>query len=287
MTLWLEPKGNHPGKTGIDPPVRKSFFLPYLLLFVVFLSAMAYAGGSVYWFIKKDNELEKSRRIELELRNNIKERDYIIQQYRQQIKQLERRVEILDAIQELSADNMSKEKKAQIAKMIDETSSKYGHDPFLILALISSESSIQPGVTSESGANGLMQLMPSTGQHLSRQIQQSPQIIGLSKGKPFAIPHYRDLEGNIELGTLYLTQLMLKYQNLEYALYAYNLGPNLFEKRLKDGGPYPRNFLNKVLKQYAKLTAHRRSSEEETIPSFYTHVDLNRLVAQANISRQD
>ncbi|MGC9328780.1 MAG: transglycosylase SLT domain-containing protein, partial [Candidatus Hinthialibacter sp.] len=213
--------------------------LPAFLLLLVFLTSIAYAGGSIYWIVRKDNELEKSRRIELELRNNIKERDYVIQQYRQQIQQLERRVEIIDAIQELSAETLSREDQILIARQVDEASGKYGHDPFLILALMSTESSLRPGVASHKGASGLMQLMPSTGRYLSKQIQQSPQIIGLDENEEFDVPHYRNIEGNIELGTLYLTQLMLRFKKLEHAIYAYNLGPNLFEKRLEQGGPFP------------------------------------------------
>lgn len=281
--MWLERIRQRNSNHAVHPSGHLYVRFPSILLLVMFSTSIVCAGGSFYWILKKDNELEKSRRIELELQNNIKERDHVIQQYRQQIKQLERRVEILDAIKELSSNTVSLADQKRIAGQIDETSSKYGHDPFMILALIATESSVQPGSTSAKGAKGLMQLMPSTGQYLSQQVQQSPKIIGVKDRQDFDVPHYFNLEGNIELGTLYLTQLLVRYQSLERALYAYNMGPNLYEKRVKEGGPYPRQYVAKVLNKYAQLTANRRSSPDETQIAFYSPREVSQLVAQANI----
>ncbi|MBZ0255665.1 hypothetical protein K8I31_06360, partial [bacterium] len=87
------------------PPKRKDTWLvrlPAHLVLLVFLTTVAYAGGSMYWIVRKDNEIEKFRRLEIDLQNQIKERDQQIQQSKQKIEQLGRRVEILDAIQQLS-----------------------------------------------------------------------------------------------------------------------------------------------------------------------------------------
>lgn len=284
MAIWLERIRRRNLNHAATPPKHLYVRFPSILFLFVFMTSIICGGSSFYWILKKDNELEKSRRIELELRNNIKERDYVIQQYRQQIKQLERRVEIMDAIKELSSNSLSVSDQKRIAERVDVTSDRYGHDPYLILAMIAAESSIQPKSTSSTGAKGLMQLMPSTGQYLTQQVKQSPQIIGVKEDQNFDIPHYFNLEGNIELGTLYLTQLLVRYQRLEHALYAYNMGPNLFEKRLKEGGPFPRHYLTKVLDKYARLTVNRRSNPEETKMVFYSSRDLGRLLAQADIS---
>ncbi|MFB3788547.1 MAG: transglycosylase SLT domain-containing protein [bacterium] len=251
------------------------------LVALLFVTGLVYGTGSMYWIVKKDNELEKSRRIEIELQNNIKERDYVIQQYRQRIKQLERRVEILDAIQDLSSAGVTYEEKKKIAKIVDEISQKYGHDPFLLLALIYTESSFQPQAISPAGAHGLMQLMPSTGQALARRVEQTPKMLSLLQdAEDASVPHFQDIRGNIELGTLYLTQLMLRYKNLDHAIYAYNLGPVLFEKRRKEGGPFPQKYLAKVIESYNQLTAQRKSrGEAPAIAS--TSTVLNRLLAQA------
>lgn len=258
--LFLIRRGSYPPHVR-DRNRRQSNLLLSLVSFL-FVTGMVYGTGSMYWIVKKDNELEKSRRIEIELQNNIKERDYVIQQYRQRIKQLERRVEILDAIQDLSSAGVPFEEKKKIAQIVDETSQKFGHDPFLLLALISTESSFQPQVTSPAGAHGLMQLMPSTGRALARRVEQTPKILALLDPDEPTVPHFKDIQGNIELGTLYLTQLMLRYKNLDHAIYAYNLGPNLFEKRQKEGGPFPEKYRAKVLAVYNELLTKRRLRQE-------------------------
>lgn len=272
--------GRGPAKNPVRDRNRRQSNLLLTLVAFLFATGMVYGTGSMYWIVKKDNELEKSRRIEIELQNNIKERDYVIQQYRQRIKQLERRVEILDAIQDLSSAGVSYEEKKKIAKIVDETSQKYGHDPFLLLAIIYTESSFQPQVTSPAGAHGLMQLMPSTGQALARRVEQTPKMLNLIQDpEDPSVPHFKDIQGNIELGTLYLTQLLLRYKNLDHAIYAYNLGPVLFEKRLKEGGPYPEKYLAKVIACYNQLAAQRKHrGESPAIAS--TQTVLSRLLAQ-------
>ncbi len=283
MTMWLERLRRKSPSINKEILGKRYIQTSSILLILIFLTTVGFAGGSIYWIVKKDNELEKSRRIELELRNNIKERDYVIQQFRQRIQQLERRVEILDAIQELSANNVSKEDQLKIAKQVDETCSKYGQNPFLILAIMSTESSIQPWAASSKGASGLMQIMPSTGRYLSKQVKESPQLIGVKEDEEFDVPHYRNINGNIELGTLYLTQLMLKYKSLEYAIYAYNLGPGLFEKRRETSGPYPRKYLAKIMKRYAKLASDHNFEDNQVAASLYTSNDINKLLVLANI----
>lgn len=254
--------------------------LPLILIVPFLLATLAYAAGTVYWIVKKDNELEKSRRMQLELQYDIKERDDMINSYRQKVLQLERRVEILDAIQELSAADVSDTTKKKIAKIVDETSEKYGHDPFLLLAIMSTESSLQPWAESPVGAHGLMQLMPSTGQYLSKQVEDSPKLIGHSRENELAVPQFDEIEGNVELGTLYLTQLLVRYQNLEEAIYAYNLGPGLFEKRKKEGGPYPRRYLSKILTRYASLSKYRKSTNIDQV-ALYNDADIDTLIARA------
>ncbi len=235
--------------------------IPASWLFVVFLTMTVYAGGSVYWIIKKDNEVEKFRRIELELQNQIKERDLYLQQNRQQIEQLEKRFEILKAIRRLSSADTTEQEKLVIAKTVDEESRKYGHDPFFLLALMSTESSLRPWVSSHKGAQGLMQLMPTTGKALAERVMEDPKLIGSDSDEDITLPNYRDIEGNIQLGTLYFTNLLLKYKNLEKAIYAYNLGPNLLEKRLDEGGQLPKKYAKKILTTYRQLLQDQQKQD--------------------------
>ncbi|MGI6455184.1 MAG: transglycosylase SLT domain-containing protein [bacterium] len=231
--------------------------------------------------MKKDNEIEKYRRVELDLQNQIKERDYILQQKKQQIEQLERRVEIIDAIKQLSSAKLSENEIRTIAREVDEAGKKYGHDPLLYVAVMATESSFRPNVNSHVGAHGLMQIMPSTGSWLTSQVSKAPKSVGMEEGSADELPTYRDIEGNIKLGTLYLTQLMMRYNNLRDAIFAYNLGPGTFEERRANGGPMPVEYLGKIKSTYEKLVAQRENRE---LP-FHPTLDITEdsLLAKADV----
>jgi soluble lytic murein transglycosylase len=255
--------------------------IPTSLFAIIFITVTVYAGGSAYWILKKDNEVEKFRRMEIELQNQIKERDLYLQQNRQQIEQLEKRFEILNAVRQLSSADVSRDDQLIIAAAVDQESHKYGHNPFLLLALMATESSLRPWATSEQGAHGLMQLMPKTGKALAERVLDDPKLLGLANIDGLILPDYRDIQGNIQLGTLYFTNLLLKYNDLEKAICAYNLGPNLFQKRLEEGGPMPKKYANKVIDTYRQLV---QGQKERDVPftelvAAYPHT---KLLAQAD-----
>ncbi len=94
---------------------------------------------------------------------------------------------------------------------IQRVSDLYGVEPSLVRAIIHVESSFNPGAVSPKGAQGLMQLMPSTGR-----------MHGLKR--PF------EPEQNIEAGTRHIAQLLKKYEgNQALALAAYNAGEGAVE----------------------------------------------------------
>ncbi|MGC8550970.1 MAG: transglycosylase SLT domain-containing protein [Acidobacteriaceae bacterium] len=92
-----------------------------------------------------------------------------------------------------------------------------GLDPYMVASLIRQESGFRPDAISHSNAYGLMQLLPSVGRMMARKA-------GMRYFRT------RDLLNpiiNIELGTLYLKQLMDEFNgNPEYAFAAYNAGDN-------------------------------------------------------------
>lgn len=92
-----------------------------------------------------------------------------------------------------------------------------GLNPYMVASLIRQESGFRPDAISYSNAYGLMQLLPSVGRSMARKA-----------GMRYF--HTRDLLNpviNIELGTLYLKQLMDEFDgNPEYAFAAYNAGDN-------------------------------------------------------------
>jgi soluble lytic murein transglycosylase len=107
-------------------------------------------------------------------------------------------------------------------------SAKNNLDPYMVASLIRQESEFNPSVISYANAYGLMQIEPSTGKQLAREV-------GISHFQTFQL---LDPEMNIRLGCRYLRQMLDKVGGVpEYAFAAYNAGDN----RVTDweaAGPY-------------------------------------------------
>lgn len=260
--------------------------MPGYLLLIIFLAMTAYTAASMYWIVKKDNQLEKYRRMEIELQNEIKEREQMLQQNRQKLEQLGKRLEIFEAIQQISSSDVTVEQRRSIATLVHQQSEKYGIDPFLLLSVMAAESSLRPWAQSHAGARGLMQLMPNTGRHLAELVKQDPTLIGHDGAELAADMNVNSIESNIQLGTLYLTKLMLRYENLREAIYAYNLGPSLYESRKKSGGPFPQQYYSKIMNTYRQLLEARDDRRQSPLPKAYTvNGPHETLLAQAEAAR--
>lgn len=119
--------------------------------------------------------------------------------------------------------------KYRLETLIAHFAEKFKLDKSLIKAVIKVESDFNPRVVSGKGAQGLMQLMPETAQE-----------IGVKN--PF------DPSDSIYGGSLYLRKMLDSFDmNLDYALAAYNAGPNAVRKY---GGIPPfeetQNYVKKV-----------------------------------------
>lgn len=105
-------------------------------------------------------------------------------------------------------------------------SREYGVDPILVFAIIKAESNFDPDVVSSSKAIGLMQLMDTTAEEISRNVQ-----INFQKDITLYNP-----ELNIKLGTKYFSNLMKVYNNnYLLALTAYNAGIGNVNKWIEQG----------------------------------------------------
>ncbi|KPL04054.1 MAG: hypothetical protein AMJ73_04725 [candidate division Zixibacteria bacterium SM1_73] len=158
------------------------------------------------------------------------------------IMELEEKLKILNIIEEFQVGFNQKEV-GDLTQVIYNESKKYGYDPLLILALILTESSFRKGQISTMGAQGLMQVKPSIGYDLAQRR-------GLNwKGELSLFePAF-----NIQLGTLYLFELILKFKDVKKAIVAYNLGDTALKLRLRSGQNPPTYFLRRVLKKYKEL----------------------------------
>jgi soluble lytic murein transglycosylase len=96
-----------------------------------------------------------------------------------------------------------------------------GVDPFLTAALIRQESMFNPEALSRVGAVGLMQVMPTTGQALARQL-------GIRRFERDMLTH---AELNVHLGIRYLADQLSSFQGrLPVVLAAYNAGPQRIDR---------------------------------------------------------
>ena len=109
-------------------------------------------------------------------------------------------------------------------KIIEKYSKEYNVDSSLVFALIREESLYDPKAKSWVGAKGLMQLMDKTAQALNKKLNINSSIYSPNK--------------NIQLGTLYLSELLSDFDNNYFeVLAAYNGGPNnviAWKKRFKN-----------------------------------------------------
>lgn len=145
-------------------------------------------------------------------------------------------------------------KKRELAAFINEESHRYGFDPELIMAVISTESSFYNWSMSPKGAVGLMQIIPTTGKALA----ETNNIVWHEKN-PLLDPLI-----NIKLGIHYLWELYLKFGDLPLALTAYNYGPTAVARWSDSGEEIPRKYSEKVMKRYEEFL--RLNTEESAKP---------------------
>jgi soluble lytic murein transglycosylase len=101
---------------------------------------------------------------------------------------------------------------------------RYGLDPYFILSLIRVESHFDPLAVSPAGAQGLMQIMPSTGKEIGEQLGLSTH----QAASPFQ-PQW-----SIRLGSYYLWRQLEDFDwRPEMALAAYNAGPGNVRRWLR------------------------------------------------------
>lgn len=141
---------------------------------------------------------------------------------------------------------------------------KYEMNPLWVMAVMWEESHFRFSARSGVGASGLMQIMPETRFYLKGRFKR----LGLtyeyhssylrsyySEMFPEKESHFQAMVENIELGVFYLRLLLDKFNNLEHATIAYNMGPGWLEYRLRYDLPVgvKNRYLNKVKTTFNSL----------------------------------
>ncbi len=144
----------------------------------------------------------------------------------------------------------------QIDGLVDPIADAYGVDRDLVKAVIEVESARNARVSSNKGAQGLMQLIPETAQR-------------------FGITNVWDPHQNVKGGILYLRFLLAYFEgNVELALAGYNAGENAVDKY---GGVPP----YKETKGYIKKI--RKIYEVENLPYDQTIPHRSKLIADTTV----
>lgn len=144
-----------------------------------------------------------------------------------------------------------------------QSSARYGVDPLLVCAIIKCESGWDEMAVSGAGAEGLMQMMPSTSEEIAWQ--------GMVDTSIYDYQNLLDPATNIEYGCAYLAQLQYRLGSTDEVIAAYNAGPSSVEEWLMNGGnledviSYPETvlYLNRVKDAHQRYQMLYTSSLDE------------------------
>jgi soluble lytic murein transglycosylase-like protein len=139
---------------------------------------------------------------------------------------------------------VTRDRKLMYEGLISEHARLNDVNPDLVRAVVQVESAYNPYAISPKGAQGLMQLMPSTAHR-------------------FGVKNAFNPEENVRAGVAYLRQLLDKYDNDEdLALAAYNAGPGAVDKYGQTIPPYAetKNYVAQISQMTSRPTEKRASA---------------------------
>ncbi len=150
--------------------------------------------------------------------------------------------------------------------IIDKYAGEYRIDPALIRSMIATESSFNPKAVSSKGAQGLMQLMPSTAARIGVRDAFDP-------------------EQNIRGGTKHMRFLLDTFGNdLNLSLAAYNAGENLVQRlgRIPDFKE-THDYVRSIKERYGKSAMTTDSQASNAGPMTFRYLDENGILHLTNI----
>jgi soluble lytic murein transglycosylase-like protein len=147
---------------------------------------------------------------------------------------------------------------ASVNEIIDHTAKRYDVDPLLVHSVIQVESGYNKYAVSHAGAQGMMQLIPSTARSLGVK-------------NPF------DAKENIEAGVRYLKQLQTTFKDDRLALAAYNAGPGAVAKY---GTIPPYSETQNYVYQVGKRLGNARRAQQQVTPAAPKTEQLAKTIVQ-------
>jgi soluble lytic murein transglycosylase len=103
------------------------------------------------------------------------------------------------------------------AELVEQAAKDFNLDPKLIYSVIRQESLFEPFAESSAAASGLMQVIPTTGQEINRELVFSPNFVTSDLNKPYV---------SVKFGSYYLAKQRRLFDGDMFAtLAAYNGGP--------------------------------------------------------------
>lgn len=131
----------------------------------------------------------------------------------------------------------------KLANVILAEAIRHEMDPLFVLALIKTESTYYNWSKSFAGALGLMQIRLETGEELAGQLKLK------WNGEETLMDPYL----NVRIGVHYLSSLNKKYNDRDFSLAAYNVGPGRLDSGLRQNQNPGRDYVNRVLGNYRDL----------------------------------
>ncbi len=147
------------------------------------------------------------------------------------------------------------ERLRSIADTVYEEAREYDVDYRLILAVMKVESNFRNEAVSKKGARGLLQIKPSLARHLYKDTG-----IAVKETNTLHEP-----EKNIKIGVNHISRLIAKFDNLNTALHAYNVGSHRVQRKASKDDSYSPNtpFTRKVLHEYHQICLALPAPEDD------------------------
>jgi soluble lytic murein transglycosylase-like protein len=211
-------------------------------MLVFFIPSVAHASPSI------DGEIQRLAETMLRLRNNANAVLETIKDEEMQ-KENDNSVRAYIADYSIKIGKISREDADEYGRVIVEKAKKYDFDPFLITAMVQTESTFNRHAVGSSKDTGPMQLIPSTAKGVAKSL-----------GVEYSYKKLFNIEYNIELGCRYLSDnrgYFLKNGSYGYgptylAVIGYNRGPGSTLKGAANGN-LVESYGKKVYSHYSRI----------------------------------